>query len=171
MKYRYTEKECKQLLSNMVIQVDTREQVNQHILDFFIKNKIQYEEKALKTGDYSLYIKKCPELGIMCDWWADDLTIEKKSGLDELSGNMKEERFFNEIKRTVDMKHKFLIIENGSWEDILAHNYRSQYNEKAFFSQMIKLQTKYNFKIIFTQNAGFMIYQICRWVLELEILK
>lgn len=155
----------------MVIQVDTREQVNQQILDFFVKNKIQYEEKALNTGDYSFYIKKCPELGIMCDLWADDLMIEKKSGLDELAGNMKEERFFNEIKRTVNIKHKFLLIESGSWEDILSHNYRSQYNEKAFFSQMIKLMTKYDIHIIFSNNAGFMIYQICRWVFEQEILK
>lgn len=155
----------------MVIQVDKREQANQHIIDFFDKSKIQHESKSLTTGDYSFYIKKCPELGIMWDWWADNLFLERKANLNELANNLKEERFFNEMKRTIDFKHKFLVIENGSWEDILLHNYQSQYSEKAFYSQMIKLMAKYDIKIIFTKNIGLMIYQICRWVLELEILK
>lgn len=171
IKPRYTEAERKALLSNLVIQVDKREQNNNHILDFFDKHKIQYEERSLESGDYNFYIKQCSELGIMWDWWCDNLLVERKNSLDELANNLKEERFFNEIKRTVDTKHKFLIIENGSWEDILAHKYQSQYSEKAFFSQLIKLMTKYDFKIIFTKNTGFMIYQICRWILEQEILK
>ena len=91
----------------MVIQVDKREQANQHILSFFDKNKINYESRSLNTGDYSFYIKQCPELGIMWDWWADNLFIERKASLDELANNLKEERFFNEIKRTVDSSISF----------------------------------------------------------------
>lgn len=171
LKNRYTDKEYKLLIANMVIQVDNREQGNQAILDFFNKNKIQYENRSLDSGDYSFYIKKCEELGIMHDMWFDDIVVEKKSGLDELANNLKEERFFNEIKRTYNIPHKFLVIESGCIDDVLNHQYRSEYNEKAFMSQLVKMQIKYNWKIIFSQNLGYVIYSICLWRLRQEIIK
>ena len=171
MKYRYTEAERKKLLENLVVQVDSREQENKHITDFFTAKKIKFEKKSLESGDYSFYITECPELGINHEWWCDNLFIERKASLDELAGNLKEERFFNEVKRTLNIKQKFLIIESCSWEDIINHKYMSQYSEKAFYSQLIKLMTKYDIKIIFTKRSGAMIYQICRWVIEEEIMK
>ena len=48
MKYRYTEAERKKLLENLVVQVDSREQENKHITDFFTAKKIKFEKKSLK---------------------------------------------------------------------------------------------------------------------------
>ena len=43
MRYRYTDKEMKKILDNMVVIVDSREQNNSHIIDFFNKKNIPYK--------------------------------------------------------------------------------------------------------------------------------
>ena len=49
MKHYYTEKEYKILLSHLVILHDTRENTNSEILDFFDKQGIAHEKRALKN--------------------------------------------------------------------------------------------------------------------------
>ena len=172
MKYYYTEKQYKELLSNMVIQIDKREQRNEHIIEWFDKNNIQHMSKSFESGDYGFIIKKCDELGFVKDThFVDELFLERKSTIDELANNLKGETFVNEIKRTKNIEHKYIIIENGSWEDILAHNYQSQYNEKSFYNTLLKLQAKYNIKILFCKDSARMIYNICKTILDLKILK
>ena len=56
--YKYTDKEMEELISSMTILVDTREQVNNHITDYFDRKKINYKKKALNYGDYSSMIPK-----------------------------------------------------------------------------------------------------------------
>ena len=56
MRYRFTDKELKKILDNLTILVDTREQSNQHIIDFFNKKKIPYSIEKLPFGDYSCKI-------------------------------------------------------------------------------------------------------------------
>ena len=46
--YKYTDKEIDQLVRSIVILTDTREQKNQHILDWFDKKKIPHKTKACK---------------------------------------------------------------------------------------------------------------------------
>ena len=45
-----------ELISSMTILVDTREQKNNHITDYFDRKKINYKRKALNYGDYSFMI-------------------------------------------------------------------------------------------------------------------
>ena len=52
-KYKYTDKEMDELVSSIVILIDTREQQFSHIVDYFDKKKIPYKKKALEFGDYS----------------------------------------------------------------------------------------------------------------------
>ena len=156
----------------MVIQIDKREQRNEHIIEWFDKNNIQHMSKSFESGDYGFIIKKCDELGFVKDThFVDELFLERKSTIDELANNLKGETFVNEIKRTKNIEHKYIIIENGSWEDILAHNYQSQYNEKSFYNTLLKLQAKYNIKILFCKDSARMIYNICKTILDLKILK
>ena len=80
MKHYYTEKEYKVLLSHLVILHDTRENTNSEILDFFNKQGISHEKRALKTGDYSFKISACEELGIHRDmFFTDTVCIERKT--------------------------------------------------------------------------------------------
>ena len=133
MKMYFTEKDYKELLSNIVIIHDTREQENGHILEAFDKKKIAHEERKQETGDYNFYVKANAELGFLRDtYFTDELFIERKNSLDELAQSLLAERFHNELKRAKNRKWKYLICENASWEKILKHEYQSNYNEKSY---------------------------------------
>mgnify|MGYP002520546178 CR=1 FL=1 len=176
MKQYYTEKQLKELVSHIVILHDTAEKINQHILDYFDKKGIKHKGKSLKTGDYSFMIEACPELGFARDtYFTDELCIERKNSVSELAGNIKEkdERFLKELNRMINIEHCYLLIENDSIDDIIEHNYESQYNELAFFRQFIGMQKRSNLYTYFISRShmGFMIYEICYSCLMNKILK
>ncbi|MES1054416.1 nuclease, partial [Bacillus thuringiensis] len=56
--YRYSESELKKILSTLEIIVDTREQKNQHVLDYLRKKKVPFKTRTMKTGDYSVMIPR-----------------------------------------------------------------------------------------------------------------
>ena len=160
----------------MVILYTTNEQKNQHILDYFDKKGIKHKAKALKTGDYTFMIEACPELGFAKDtYFTDELCIERKNSIDELAGSIKEHdvRFFKELNRMINIKTCYFLIENNKIDDIINHNYQSQYNELAFIRRLLGVQKISNFYLNFVQkeNMGFMIYEICYSALMNQILK
>lgn len=163
-KQYYTKKEYEALIKDMTILYDTREQENGHILDWLNKKQIQTERRALQLGDYCFRIGK--------DWYVDELFIERKNSLDELAQSILSERFQREIKLASVKPVKYLIVENGSWEDILNHEYRSLYNPKAFWNTLYTYTTKFNVQIIFapTELLGQIIFSICKSVLNRYIL-
>lgn len=55
LSYRYTKKGLKQLLKSLVILVNTREQKNDHIIDYLDDKDITYKSKKLNYGDSSFY--------------------------------------------------------------------------------------------------------------------
>ena len=172
MKYYYTDKQYQELVSNMVIQIDKREKSNQHIIKWLDNNNIQHMNKSFESGDYGFMIKQNESLGFIRDtFFVDELFLERKHDLDELANNFKDSAFLNEIKRTKNIKHKYIIIETGCFDDILLHKYQSQYNEKALYKTLLKIQSKYDIKIIFSQNSGELIYNICKTILDSYILK
>ncbi len=67
--YNYSETELKEILDSMIIIVDTREQKNQHVLDYLRKKKVAIKFKGMKTGDYSAMIPKNDEFGISRDMY------------------------------------------------------------------------------------------------------
>jgi ERCC4-type nuclease len=64
IKYSFTDKEIKELLSGLVILIDTREQGNSHILKYLESHKITHKKRKLDYGDYSAYLPKNEGLGI-----------------------------------------------------------------------------------------------------------
>lgn len=84
----------------MVILIDTREQVNQHITNFFQVNNIPYTAIKLDTGDYSAILPQNSELGIYRDTYFP-FTVERKNSIDELASSIKEERFEHELIRSI----------------------------------------------------------------------
>ena len=160
----------------MVVLHTGNEQKNKHILDYFDQKGIKHKSKALKTGDYSFMIETCPELGFMKDtYFADELCIERKNSIGELAGNIKEkdERFFKELNRMINIKNSYLLIENNSLDDIIEHRYDSQYNELAFIRRLLGIQKTANLYVNFVkkENMGFIIYEICYGALMNHILK
>lgn len=166
----------KELLDNLVVLVDTREQTNLKILEYFDKHNIKYKSKALKTGDYSFMIKKCPELGFLVDtYFTDELCIERKNSVSEIAGNMveKDERFLKELNRMINIQDVYILIENDKLGDIIEHNYESKYNELSFLRTLLTTQKQCNFYLYFVEDKhmGQMIYEICRNSLMSKILK
>lgn len=178
MKRYYTDKEYKQLIRNMVILCDTKDKQNTHIIGEFEKQKIQYKNQSLKTGDYSLMIKACPELGFQYDtYFIDELCIERKNGLTELAGNIAnrtdDNRIFKEFNRMINIERSYLIIEENCLDDIYSHNYQTEYNNDSYIRTLLTWQARNNMHIYFVkkENMARTIYELCKNCLDSKILK
>lgn len=166
MKYRYTDRELESVVESIVCLCDTREQKNQHILDWLDKFEhksgavgIKYRKKALKSGDYSFIVSRNPDLGIMGDIYFDNqFIIERKKDLDELSGNLtaNRERFANEFTRH-PARRFHLIVEKGSYDDIYdfrygTHNLRGGIRPNVYMANLLTFQCRYNINVYFTST-------------------
>ena len=163
----------------MVILIDTRENSNNSITDWFDKNNIKWKSKALKTGDYSFSVESCPELGFLVDtWFLDDMCIERKNSVSELAGNIAnatkdDERIFKEFNRMININKNYILIENDSIEDIFLENYRAKLNSTSFLRTLLTWQNRNNMHIYFVKREymGRMIYELCKNCLDTKILK
>lgn len=175
MKNYYTPKQYKELLNNICILCTTNEQVNDHITNWFDSKTILYKNKALESGDYCFKINQNVELGFLTDtYFTDELFIERKNSLSELAGSINNEAFHYELKRSKNIKHKYLLVEQSNGlQGLLLHDYPNKYNEKAFWGTLNTFEVKYNLKIKFLDksNMGLAIYTICKSVLDSMILK
>lgn len=152
-KYKYTDSELEQILKSQVILVDTREKVNEHILEVFDKYKIPYKRKALERCDYSFYIPANEKLNIPRDLYFDkEVAIERKASLDEIANNFCKERDRFEKEMALAPKTKLLLIEGCSYEDIINSNYRSNYNKKSFLATLHTFQFRYNLPFFFIKD-------------------
>ncbi|MDP4147423.1 MAG: ERCC4 domain-containing protein [Bacillota bacterium] len=170
MFYKFTETEINKLLKeNLMILYDTREQQNQHVLDYFDKNKINYKKKKIDEGDYSAIITKRPDLGVYRDIHFP-VAIERKNSIDELVGNLAEHtesredvRLIRELQRakTKGVKMYLIIEDKDGMENIRNGNYRSLYKPNAFLGRLSSIQDLYLNDTIFTseEDTGFEIYR------------
>lgn len=142
--------------------VDTRDQVWNHISDFFDKKDIKYKRKKLDNCDYSFYVPANEKLNIEREMRFDkEIAIERKASLDELAGNLTQHRTrFEEEMATFNGK-KYLLIENSSYQDVVNGNYRSEYNSKSFLATLHAFNHRYNLEIVFMPDnklSGLWIY-------------
>lgn len=158
--YRWTDKEIKEILSTLTIIVDTREQKNTHILDYFRKKEINFTIRTMKTGDYSAMIPRNDELGIFRDIYLPAL-LERKNGVDELVESIKDRsRFENELIRA--SKHPFVLIVEDleGYNKILKGQYRSQYKPESLLGSLKTFEARYQFTTFFINpiTSGNYIY-------------
>lgn len=160
--FKYTDKELDTILKSIVILIDTREQENIHITNYFDKKKISYKSKALDQGDYSFYLPQNESLSIPRDLYFDkEIIIERKGSLDELANNLGKERARFEKELSTGPKTKVLLIENASYADIVNHNYRSEYSVKSYLGSLHTFWYRYNFPVFFISDvelSGTFIY-------------
>ena len=155
-KFKYTDKEINELISSMVILVDSREQKNSHILESFDKNKIAYKKKALDYGDYSFEIPANEQLSIPRSLsFASKIVVERKASLEEISGNLTNGRDRFEKELCLAPKKKVLLIENASYEDVAKGNYNTQYNKKSFLGSLHSFWFKYDIPIMFMPDNSY----------------
>lgn len=134
MMYKYTERELKILLDNIVVIADTNEQENDHILSWFKENKKKYINKKLELGDYSCYIPCNDKTKGIIDrdlWFSNSVVIERKNSINELIGNIYTDiqRFTNELAKAKARGIKFYLfledylfhkhLQNGTYQEYL----------------------------------------------------
>ena len=181
--YHYKKKEIKQLLKSLTILIDTREQKNNHIIDYLEDKGITYKSKKLEFGDYSFYLPADSELGIQRDiYFNPQMVIERKGagdinnggGLNELSNNFTHDRtqFENELIRASNSKFILLIENAKGYQDIIKHNYRTDYNPKSFIGTLHTFKHRYDMEVMFIDPAysGNFIYYTFYYFLR-EVLK
>ena len=142
----------------MTIICDTREHdgKNDHILNFFDANSIAWKKQKLDYGDYSFMLPMDTNLGIVRDMYFDkDIMIERKANLDEFAGNISKEK--DRIKKELSQapKHKVLLIENGSYADMINGKYRSEYSAKSYYGTIHSLWHEYDIPVFFMPDPRY----------------
>lgn len=159
--FKYTDSEIDELRKSIVILVDTREKVNDHVLQYFDKAGIKYIKRKLDYGDYSFMIPANEKLDIPRDLYFDkQIILERKANLEEISGNLTKERDRLEKEFALAPETKVLLIENAQYSDMVEGHYNTKYNNKSFWSSIHSLWHKYNIPVFFmpdTKYSGFFI--------------
>jgi len=171
--FKYTDKEKKELLKSIGILVDTREQENSHIINWFDSKGIVYKTKAMDQGDYSFFIPKNELLSIPRTlYFNHEIMIERKNSLEELSGNFTEGRDRFEKEMVLAPKCKSLLIENSNYIDICKGNYNTEYKKESYLPTLHTFMHRYNLPTMFMPDKEFSaiyIYYTCYYYLK-EIL-
>ena len=169
--FKYTDSEQKELLKSMTILIDTREKEkkNTHITDYLDTKNISWIRKALPYGDYSVMIPKNEKLNIPRDLvFTNQICIERKASLSEWASNLVNDRSAVKKKFALSPPHKILMIENGSYEDMVNGNYYGNYSSKSYLATFHSMWHEFDIPIIFMPNpeysgmfiAGYLWYYI-----------
>jgi len=163
----WTETELTAKLKDLQIIADSREQVNNHLTEYWDKKKVPYFTRKLDIGDYSA------QLGDMT--LEKDVVIERKRNLDEICGNLTSDRdrFEREFLRAKASGTKvFLIVENATWTDIFLQNYRSKLSAKSLVASILSWQVRFNITVLFCapENTPRLIYGILYYAAREQLL-
>lgn len=147
------------MLESMVVLIDTREQPTDRAKKRYDSLEAPYERRTLSYGDYS-YNAQLPS----GDWLFDEkevvsgyAVVERKMHLDELAScfTHSRERFEREFQRAKDHNARiFLLVENASWENLLAGKYRSKFNPKAFLASLCAWLVRYDIQLVFCKEES-----------------
>lgn len=162
-------------IASMKIYVDSREHPSEEYTRRCDSFGVPYERKHLDYGDYTYSFtlpdgKEVYNLEPICG----AAVIERKMSLTELSGNLCQEhdRFIREMERAKDHNASiYLIVEDGTWEKIINHKYRTQFNEKAYLRRLLGLTARYGVVVVFVQKelSGRMIREILEKELRVRL--
>ena len=170
----FTDGQLKKLIKSMVILVDTRQQQNKHITDYFDAKNVAYKTKALPFGDYSFMIPKNEQLGIPRDLvFYNHMMIQRKASLQELSGNLSTDRSRLEKELALAPERKVLLVQNASYADLVNGKYRTDYKPVSFMATLQTFWHRYDFPIMWMPDrrySGLFIRQYCEYYIK-ELLK
>lgn len=156
-----------EMLESMTILVDTREQATDRAKRRYQNFGCPYQRATLSYGDYC-YNAKLPS----GQWLYEEgqvvaapVVIERKMNLDELATcfTRSRDRFEREFQRAKNNDAKvFLLVENSSWENLLAGKYRSKFNSNAYLASLCAWIVRYDLQLIFCkeETSGRIIKEI-----------
>lgn len=146
-----------QILSSMEILVDTREQVTPKSTQRYNSFGVPYSRATLSYGDYTANYR------LLDGNWLYDISetihpicvVERKMNLDELAScfTHSRERFEREFEKARSQGcFIHLICEDGSFEKIEGHKYKSKYQPKAFLASITAWQRRYDIHFHFCSS-------------------
>lgn len=159
--------EKESVLKTFRIIADTREQNTPQCSERFKAFGVPVERATLSYGDYCGQVTM-PDGSDLIDvsiTISAPCVIERKMSLDELASCLTRgrPRFQREFERAMDQGAKvYLLVENGSWEAIMNHRYRSRFNPNAFRSSLTAWIVRYGLTPIFCRSgtSGVLIKEI-----------
>lgn len=164
-----TELDRIKILKDMEIISDTRERKNQHILEYFIDNKIKYHIKKLDTGDYSCIFPNYKSLNL-----DNKFLIERKGSLSELAGNFtnSRNRFAREFERLTPKQKMHMVVETATWRKIFNGTYHSKFHPNSYKASIFTWNIRYDCPIWFCEKkeSGEIIHKILHYEVS-EYLK
>ena len=154
--------EIRDTLASMTLLVDSREKDTPALRKRLNATGRPVDRVALTSGDYSCKIVLPDGTGVSL---ADKLIIERKMSLTEISANFTKhrDRFIREFDRFAATGGKpYLLIENASWEDVINHKYRTQFDPKAFIASLMAWQARYGTHILFCkpETTGYLMERV-----------
>lgn len=159
--------EIKEVLKSMVVLHDTREQQTDRARRRYESFGLPHRAATLDYGDYTYNATLPNKLNIYNEFSTicPQCVIERKMDLAELSQCViqHKDRFEREFQRAQASNAKiFLIVENGSWEHIIAHKYRTKVHPNAFMAALTALMIRYDLNVIFCkeESSGRIIREI-----------
>ena len=161
VRINFKKTEIDKILKTAVILVDTREQKNQHVLDYFKKKNIAYRIEKLEYADYSIALPKSDHLDKEV-YLNNVVSIERKGSLEELSGNFTNGRARLEEEFQRSKGKIFLLIEGAMFEDIVDHNYKTNFNSNSYVGTLKSFEARYGFSTNFVKDkdkVGEFIYK------------
>ena len=145
--------ESREILDTFSIIADTREQNTGKASERFKSFGAPVRRATLSYGDYCAnVIRAGAPLYDTSRTIKPACVIERKMSLDELAAcfTTSRDRFRREFERAAEVGAKiYLLTENGSWEAIMNHRYRSRLNPKAFQASLIAWTVRYNITPLF----------------------
>lgn len=165
--------EIKKAIDTIIVCIDSREHLPNHITDCLDKHNIKWERRKLNSGDYTARVPINEELGIFKEIDLEDiLCIERKMSAEELSGNIStnRERFKREFKRS---KAKIiLVIENTTYKKIAYKDYDTQLTPNQYLGGLHSICNDYEVPFIFVDKdaSALMIYNFLKYKIR-SILK
>ena len=162
--------EEKAVLDSMTVLVDTREQDTERAQKRYKQIGRPVRRRTLNYGDYT-YDATLPDgspiyaaEGAICPKFC---VIERKMDLDELAQCLTRfrKRFCAEFQRAAENGCRiYLLVEGGSWQDIIHGIYNTKVHPKAFLASLTAWMIRYNANVIFcsAKDSGTMIEEILR---------
>lgn len=164
----FTPFEIEEMMENMTILVDTREQDTAALRRRLKDMPCGKERTALKYGDYS--VKTCLPDGREYSL-SNRYVIERKMSLDELCAcfGRERKRFIKEFERAKqDHATIILLTENGDWEKAFGGQYRSLYHPASLVASLCAWIVKYGMipQFCTPEMSGQLIYKLLRYALK-----
>ena len=154
--------ELQKTLESLTLLLDTREQETASLKRRLKDIGLPCKRQKLDFGDYSCELTM-PDGSVV--GFDKAFSIERKMNIDELATcfTSQRKRFTAEFERAKEAGAKiYLLVENASFEKIIAEKYRSKVSNNALLASIFAFLARYNCQIVFCkpETSGRVIKEI-----------